>query len=107
MILSINLCPDSKQLCTIVLPWDKYEYQKLLKGLCNSPDIFQEKMTELFAGFEYVGAYIDDLLLISNGTFDDHLSKLDKVFFKLQAAGFKVNAEKSFFAKHEPTISRL
>ena len=36
-----------------------------------------------------------------HGTFDDHLSKLDKVFFKLQAAGFKVNAEKSFFAKDE------
>ena len=97
----INLCHNSKLLCTIVLPWGKYEYQKLPMGLCNSPDIFQEKMNELFAGFEYVRAYIDDLLVISNGTFDDHLSKLDKVFFKLQAAGFKVNAEKSFFAKDE------
>ena len=58
-------------------------------------------MNELFAGFEYIRAYIDDLLVISNGTFDDHLSKLDKVFFKLQAAGFKVYAEKSFFAKDE------
>ena len=62
-------------------------------GLCNSPDIFQEKMNELFDGFEYVRAYIDDLLVISNGTFDDYLTKLDKVFFKLQAAGFKVNAD--------------
>ena len=70
-------------------------------GLSNSPDIFQEKMNELFAGFEYVRAYIDDLLVISNGTFDDHLNKLDKVFMKLQKAGFKVNAEKSFFAKDE------
>ena len=97
----IRLCPNSRQLCTIVLPWGKYEYQKLPMGLCNSPDIFQEKMNELFAGFEYVRAYIDDLLVISNGTFDDHLNKLDKVFMKLQKAGFKVNAEKSFFAKDE------
>ena len=29
-------------------------------------------MDDLFAGFEYVRAYIDDLIVISNGTFDDH-----------------------------------
>ena len=43
----IELCPQSKRLCTIVLPWGKYEYQKLPMGLCNSPDIFQEKMNKL------------------------------------------------------------
>ena len=39
--------------------------------------------------------------LASNGTFDDYLSKLDKIVFKLQAADFEVNAEKSFFPKNE------
>ena len=29
----IELSPDSKRLCTIVLPWGKYEYQKLPMGL--------------------------------------------------------------------------
>ena len=38
-------------------------------GLYNSPDIFQEKMNELFNGLEYNRAYIDDLLIISNGDF--------------------------------------
>ena len=97
----IELCPESKRLCTIVLPWGKYEYQKLPMGLCNSPDIFQEKMNELFAGFEYVRTYIDDLLIISNNSYDDHLSKLDTVLNKLQKSGFKVNAEKSFFCQSE------
>ena len=95
----IRLCPFSRKLCTIVLPWGKYEYQKLPMGLCNSPDIFQEKMNELFAGFEYVRTYIDDLLIISNGSYEDHLQKVDKVLNKLLSAGFKVNAEKSFFAR--------
>ena len=45
-------------------------------GLCNSPDIFQEKMNELFNGLEYVRAYIDDLLIISNDNFEDHLNKV-------------------------------
>ena len=59
----IELCPDSKKLCTIVLPWGKYEYQKLPMGLCNAPDIFQENMTNLFRELEYVREYIDNLLI--------------------------------------------
>ena len=70
-------------------------------GLSNSPDIFQEKMNELFEGFGYVRAYIDDLLIISNGTYEDHLNKLDTVLNKLKETGLKVNATKSFFAKEE------
>ncbi len=38
----IELSPHSKQLCTIVLPWGKYEYQRLPMGLCNSPDILKD-----------------------------------------------------------------
>ena len=45
-------------------------------GLYNSPDIFQEKMNELFNGLEHARAYIDDLLIISNGNFEDHLNKV-------------------------------
>jgi hypothetical protein len=36
----IELSPFSKHLCTIVMPFGKYEYQCLPMGLCNSPDIF-------------------------------------------------------------------
>ena len=95
----ITLCPKSRKLCTIVLPWGKFEYQKLPMGLCNSPDIFQEKMNELFNDLEYVRAYIDDLLIISSSNFQDHLNKVKIVLKKLKAAGFKINAEKSKFAR--------
>ena len=95
----IELSPDSKKLCTIVLPWGKYEYQRLPMGLCNSPDIFQEKMSTLMQDLEYVRAYIDDLLVITNGSYEDHLAKLDVVLQRLREAGLKVNAKKSFFAK--------
>ena len=70
-------------------------------GLCNSPDIFQEKINELFQGFEEVRAYIDDILLITKSDWNDHLQKLEKIFQKLAHAGLKVNAEKSFFGRHE------
>ena len=48
-------------------------------GLCNSPDIFQEKMSELMEGLEFVRTYIDDLLCLMKGSFEDHLEKLERV----------------------------
>ena len=97
----IELSPDSKKLCTLVFPFGKYEMQCLPMGLCNSPDIFQEKMSELFDGLEFVRTYIDDLLCLTKGTFEDHLEKLEKILARLQQAGLKVNANKSFFARGE------
>ena len=53
-------------------------------------------MNELFNGLEYIRAYIDDLLIISNGNFEDHLNKVKIVLKKVKAAGFKINAENRF-----------
>jgi hypothetical protein len=70
-------------------------------GLCNSPDIFEEKMGELFFNLEHVRAYIDDLLIITKGSFKDHLAKLEQVSICLAKAGLRVNASKSSFAVEE------
>ena len=72
------LTPNASRLCTVVLPWGKYEYLRLPMGLCNSPDIFQEKMGELMAGLDFARAYLDDLLIISRGSFDEHLEQLEQ-----------------------------
>jgi len=49
---------------------------------------------------EFVLTYIAELLVITNGTFEDHREKLSCIFTKLQNAGLKVNIKKSFFAKN-------
>ena len=67
----------------------------------NSPDIFQEKMNEFFNCLDFVRTYIDDLLIISNKSLEDHIKKLDKVLNKLKSAGFKVYTKKSYFARNE------
>ena len=97
----IELSPASKQLCTLVFPFGKYEMQRLPMGLCNSPDIFQEKMSELMEGLEFVRTYIDDLLVITKGSFEDHLEKLERVLVRLQKAGLRVNGNKSFYAQEQ------
>jgi hypothetical protein len=43
--------------------------------------------------------YIDDLLVVSKGSFLDHVFKLDEVLRHVRLAGLKINARKSFFAK--------
>ena len=58
-------------------------------------------MNKLFNGLAYVSTYNDDLLLISNKSLEDHIEKLHKVVSNLKLAGFKVNAERSFFARNE------
>jgi hypothetical protein len=70
-------------------------------GFAGSAEIFQDKMGNLKATLDYVRAYIDKLLVITRGSHDDHLDKLDQVFIRLEDAGLKINAAKSFFCMQE------
>jgi len=98
---TIRLDDPSAKICTIILPWGKYSYQRLPMGVAGSPDIFQEKMSALMSTLEYVFAYIDDLLIISRDSFENHLEKLEVVLTRLRDAGLKINAAKSTFGVHE------
>ena len=97
----IELSAKSKELCTIFTQWGKYEYQRLPMGLSNSPNIFQENMSELFIGLYTVRVYIDDLLHVTKGSWKEHISVLEEMFTLLQKAGLKVNASKSCFGAHK------
>ncbi len=46
---------------------------------------------------EYLRAYVDNLLVITKSSHDDHLGLLDKVFIQLRNPGLKVNAAKLFY----------
>jgi hypothetical protein len=66
-------------------------------GIAGSPDIFQEKMSDLMATLEFIRTYLDDLLIITKGNLEDHLEKLSMVLTRLQDAGLKINANKLNF----------
>ena len=70
-------------------------------GLCNSPKIFQEKMSELFVGLDTVHVYIYDLLHVTKGSWIEHLTVFEEMFTRLQKAGIKANASKSCFGAHK------
>jgi hypothetical protein len=64
-------------------------------------DIFRAQMMDLMVSLAYVRVYIDDLLIITRGTLDDHLLKKLTVLTRLHNAGLKVNVAQSFFCTHE------
>ena len=99
---NIRLDPYSSSLCTLILPWGKYRYKRLPMGIKNSPDIFQQKISDLMEGLEdFIRAYLDDILIITKGSYEDHLEKLAEVLKRLQKAGLQVNLPKSKIAVQE------
>ncbi len=98
---TVRLDPTAAKMCTIIFPWGKYLYQRLPIEFAGSADIFQAEMGNLMAALEYVRVYIDNLLVITKSSHDDHLGKLEQVFIRLRDAGLKINAAKSFFCAQE------
>ena len=98
---NITLSDDAKKLCTITTPFGKYEYNRLPMGVSIAPDIFQDRICQLFEDIESVRAYIDDLLIVTHGSFEEHIQELDLVMSKLQDAGLKCKLDKCMFAQPE------
>ena len=63
----MHLRKEASNLCNIILPWWDYQYKHLPMGISNPPEIFQGNMNKIFNGFEFIWAYINDLLIIAKG----------------------------------------
>ncbi len=98
---TIRLDPTASKMCTIIFPWVKYSYKRLPMGFGGSADIFQAQIKGLMACFKFVRAYMDDLLIITRQSLDNHLKKMETVLTGLCDAGLKVNVAKSLVFAHE------
>jgi hypothetical protein len=98
---TIRLHPDYQNLCTIATPFWEISVFKTINGIIMFPIFFQEKLSDLMQHLDIVRTYLDDILVISSGTLDDHLEKTE-VFLKFSSdKGLRVNAEKSTFCAKE------
>jgi hypothetical protein len=69
-------------------------------GMKIAPDVFQNVMSKLVQDMEHVKTYLDDLSILTNSSFKDHLLKLEMVLTRLSIADMRVNISKSkFFAE--------
>ena len=55
----------------------------------------------MFCGFEFIEAYIDDLLIITRVDWYDQLNKLGILIQKVKENGINCNIEKPFFGKSQ------
>lgn len=92
---------EARKICTIVLPWGKYEYTRLPMGIKLAGDAFQQRMNDLLGHLPYVRCYLDDILIVTKGDWKEHLECITTVLETMGSAGLKVNAEKSFFGRRE------
>ena len=75
-----------------------YRFKKGFYGLADIPTIFQEKIDRTL---EYcTQAWLDDILIVTRGSKQDHEKKLFDVLDKLEKAGYRACKTKSeFFMK--------
>jgi hypothetical protein len=95
----IPLDLEAQKSCTTILPWGKYQYKRLPMGVKTSPDIFQRIVYELLGDIPNIKVYLDDILITSNGTFEEHAAIMEKVRDILQKANFRANLRKCYFGE--------
>ena len=68
----------------MIIPWGKYHNKHPPMGVSDSPDIFHQKMNDLFQGFEFILECIYDLLILTKMNWTDHVPKLEPNLNKLK-----------------------
>ena len=91
----------SRKYCVIILPWGLYEYTALPMGLSISSDVFQERMSSLFQDLTHVFVYVDDIIIIGSGSYEEHLKDVSLVIDRLIEMGMQVNPLKTSWAMEE------
>ena len=79
--------------------YDLFEYLVTPFGLTGAPATFQWYINSTLQEYldEFVSAYIDDILIYSDGSLSDHRKKVRKVMKKLQEAGLQIDIDKCEF----------
>lgn len=82
----------------------QYTFCRMPQGWHNSPSIFHRALEDTLrpvAGAGNVIHYVDDILIATEGSFDEHLQLVDDELLTLGKAGFKLNKEKAQIAQKE------
>jgi hypothetical protein len=66
-------------------------------GVKTSPDILQRIMYELLGDIPNIQVFLYDMLITSNGTFEEHAAIMETVLERLQKANFRANLKKMLF----------
>ena len=109
----MKLAPETSKHCNFAMTGEKINgYYRFLKGFygpADIPTIFQEKIDRTLG--HQTPVWLDDIIIVTRGTKEEHTRKLYSVLTKLENEGYKASKKKSKFYQKETiwlghTISR-
>ena len=68
-------------------------------GLLSITFIFQGRMMQLFSDMTMVIIYLDDILILGTGSYEDHMKDVAEAIERLRRKGMQINPRKCEFAK--------
>ncbi|CAD6236937.1 GSCOCG00012487001-RA-CDS [Cotesia congregata] len=98
----IRIHPDDIHKTAFSTPHQHYEFVRMPFGLKNAPPTFQKLMNKVLMGMIGRGAfvYMDDIVIYSE-TFEEHVTRVEKLFDRLRKAGLQLQPDKCHLFRKE------
>ena len=99
----VELDEESMPATAFGTPFGQFQYTRMPMGLASSPSAFMRLVDATLRGLPpgIAVAYVDDVIIPTAGTLDEHLEDVSKVFGRLTEAGFTVRCDKCHLAMRE------
>nr|GEW53229.1 reverse transcriptase domain-containing protein [Tanacetum cinerariifolium] len=101
----IPIDPRDQEKTTFTCPYGTFAYRRMPFGLCNAPGTFQRCMLAIFHDMveKTREVFMDDFSVFGN-SFENCLSRLDKMFQRCEDTNLSLNWEKSHFMVKEGIV---
>ena len=99
----LRLAEETKPLTAFSCPPQKhYEWNVLPFGLKQAPSIYQRFMDKSLEGLNHIClAYIDDILIFTKGSREQHLQDIETVLLRIKEKGIVISKKKSKLLQKE------
>nr|GFA34403.1 retrovirus-related Pol polyprotein from transposon 17.6 [Tanacetum cinerariifolium] len=101
----IPIDPRDQEKTTFTCPYGTFAYRRMPFGLCNAPGTFQRCMLDIFHDMveKTMEVFMDDFSVFGN-SFENCLSRLDKMLQRCEDTNLCLNWEKSHFMFKEGIV---
>ena len=99
----MKLSPETSKHCNFAITGEKingyYRFPKGFYGPAAIPTIFREKIHRTLG--HQIPVWLDDIIIVTRGTKEEHTQKLEAVLTKLENKGYEASKKKSQFYQKE------
>nr|GEX45454.1 reverse transcriptase domain-containing protein [Tanacetum cinerariifolium] len=101
----IPIDPKDQKKTTFTCPYGTFAYRRMPFGICNAPGTFQRCMMAIFHDMieKTMEVFMDDFSVFGN-SFENCLSRLDKMLQRCEDTNLCLNWEKSYFMVKEGIV---